>query len=249
MLSLNKSQSRKLSRVLNALTMSLNPHEVRENVGAGLLDLLQTDYFASVIWDQSQHRFTQRVALNMSPINLDQYDAYYQFHDPITHKLQRYTSSVSVSSVMPYRKLVKTEFYNDFLRRDGLYYGLNLYAYDGVNNIGDLRIWRARHRPDFDTEQLMLLNYIKPLFTNVMRNLWSSEKTSSPDYIKLNDQLLGQLTPRGLDVVQAVVGGLSDKVIARQLGISYSTVRTYINRLFSHFGVHSRTELIHHLIE
>jgi len=242
---LNSTQQRKLTRVLECLTMSLDSGEVRQHVGEGLLDLLEADYFASYIWDQHQRCFRQRVVLNMEPANLDDYEAYFQFHDPITPALQKHTSAVPVRAVMPQRELLKTEFYTDFLRRDGLYYGINLYAYDGRGNIGDLRIWRGRHREDFGDRERAILDYIKPFFVNVMRNLRIHSVSLQQRGDELSPALLARLTPREADVLRAVVQGMSDKLIARHLGISFATVRTYVNRLFAHFGVHSRSELIH----
>jgi hypothetical protein len=59
--------------------------------------------------------------------------------------------------------------FNDFLARDGLHYGLNLYVYDGEINIGDMRIWRNRRRENFDSSDLEVLDLIKPHFCNSMR--------------------------------------------------------------------------------
>ena len=50
------------------------------------------DYYASYVWDESRSVFGGRVALNMSDRNLSSYEAYYQYHDPITPKLQQHRS-------------------------------------------------------------------------------------------------------------------------------------------------------------
>ena len=71
---------------------------------------------------------------------------------------------------MPQKELEKTEFFNDFLMVDGLHHGINLYAYDGDLNIGDLRIWRAKGTPDFGKREVALLETIKPYFRNSLRN-------------------------------------------------------------------------------
>lgn len=56
--------------------------EVRQRVGALLLDLLDADYCASYVWDEVSHSFGDRVALNMSDLNLATYEAYFQHRDP-----------------------------------------------------------------------------------------------------------------------------------------------------------------------
>lgn len=52
------------------------------------------------------------------------------------------------------------------------------------------------------------------------------------------------LTPRERDVVSLLVGGSSTREIASETGLTVSTVNTYLKRIFSKLGVHSRVELI-----
>ena len=54
-----------------------------------------------------------------------------------------------------------------------------------------------------------------------------------------------QLTPRERDVVRLAAQGLTNKVIARQLGISPRTVEGHLNHVFDKLGTSSRTELVH----
>ncbi len=118
--------------IMRELTGEFSHDEVRRRVGRWLLELLDADYFASYVWDDKTGRFVSGVQLNMTDENLAKYDEYYQFHDPITHQLQRRRKATLVSEVMAHDKLRRTEFFNDFLYRDGLYYGMNLFAWDRV---------------------------------------------------------------------------------------------------------------------
>lgn len=52
------------------------------------------------------------------------------------------------------------------------------------------------------------------------------------------------LTPRERDVVSRLVSGFSTREIATETGLTVSTVNTYLKRIFSKLGVHSRVELI-----
>lgn len=52
------------------------------------------------------------------------------------------------------------------------------------------------------------------------------------------------LTPRELEVLQAVAQGLSNKLIAQQLTISEHTVKFHINAILGKLGVQSRTEAV-----
>lgn len=52
------------------------------------------------------------------------------------------------------------------------------------------------------------------------------------------------LTPRERDVVSLLVAGSSTRDIASRTGLTVSTVNTYLKRIFSKLGVHSRVELV-----
>src|SRR5271154_6873317 len=104
----------------------------------------------------------------MSPDNLASYDAYYQSRDPTPLKLQARREPTLVTQIMPQRELMQTEFFNDFLARDGLHWGVNVYSYAGQRNIGDMRIWRSRRRENFDRRTLDLLRLVEPAFTGAL---------------------------------------------------------------------------------
>ncbi|MEM9189498.1 MAG: helix-turn-helix transcriptional regulator [Myxococcota bacterium] len=52
------------------------------------------------------------------------------------------------------------------------------------------------------------------------------------------------LTPRERDVVSLLVSGQSTRNIAARTGLTVATVNTYLKRIFSKLGVHSRVELV-----
>ena len=52
------------------------------------------------------------------------------------------------------------------------------------------------------------------------------------------------LTPRELDVVEAISAGLSNKAIARELGISLHTVKFHIESLLRKLGARTRAEAV-----
>ena len=51
-------------------------------------------------------------------------------------------------------------------------------------------------------------------------------------------------SPRQAQIVSLVAGGLGDKEIAQRLGVSVSTVRTHLQRLYRDMGVHSRSRAV-----
>ncbi len=55
------------------------------------------------------------------------------------------------------------------------------------------------------------------------------------------------LTPQQRRIVGLLLEGEGDKEIARKLGIAFSTLRTHINRIFEHLGVHDRAGIVRQL--
>lgn len=232
---LTASESRCLSRLFGLLAEGMAEREVRERVGHGLLDLLRADYFASYVWDEEGHRFGGRVTINMNDDTLKSYEAYYQFHDPITYALQARRVPTLVTQVMPQRELMRTEFFNDFLARDGLHWGVNVYSFAAGRNIGDLRIWRGKARDNFDAHTLDLLRLIEPAFTGALHRASLRTRLGGA-----HDVPVAELSPRERAVARMVGEGLTDKQIAQHLGVELSTVRTYLKRAFDKLGVQRR---------
>ena len=220
--------------------------EIRRRVGAELLGLLDADYFASFVWSPTSRRFDGRVAINMGDDNLVAYERYFQFHDPITYELQKRRGPTLVTQVMPQADLLRTEFYNDFLARDGLYHGVNLFAYAGDHNIGDLRIWRGRQRASFDRDTLTILSLIEPAFTRALAR--NGETTLTRNASQVEEAALLGLSPRERAIARLICNGRSDKEIAQELDVAFSTVRTHLSRIFEKLNVHNRTQLAKRLL-
>ncbi|HVC12477.1 MAG TPA: helix-turn-helix transcriptional regulator [Burkholderiales bacterium] len=240
----SQARQRGLLRVIENMVHGYGHAEIRTRIGEDLLRLLRADYYASYVWDPARKVFADGVSINMNPDNLARYDAYYQFHDPMTYKLQRRRNPTRVTEIIPQHALVKTEFFNDFLYRDGLYYGVNLYAYDGALNIGDVRIWRGRRRDNFDDEDMALLRLVKPFLRLAMKSL-----RAAPAYAcALPAARALCLTPREGEIARLLCAGKRDEEIARALGIAFSTVRTHLRSLFEKSGTSGRTALVARLL-
>jgi DNA-binding CsgD family transcriptional regulator len=228
-----------LSEVFAVLAERQDEQGLRVFLGEQLSRLLGADYYASYLWSEVTNSFTGRVALNMSDANLSSYEAYYQFHDPITHRLRERGEPTLVTQILPQAELIQTEFFNDFLRHDGLYWGLNLHVRVAGECTGDLRIWRSRQRDNFDERELCILNLVAPAFRNALR------RSAHAGEVACYGREL-TLTEREEQIARLVSQGLSDKEIAQNLGISFTTVRTHIKRAFDKLGVDNRVKLASH---
>ena len=233
---LSGTQTRLMSQIMQVLAEPHQEHEIRQQVGELIMQLMQAQFYASFVWNADSNAFMDTVQINMDPSNIADYEAYYQFNDPITHTMQRYQVAVRASDVLPQRELMNTEFFNDFLAKDGLHWGVNLYAWHKGHNIGDMRIWRDKRRDNFSEDEMRLLDMILPAFTASLSRARGMDK---PSAVVTNTHL----SPRELQVAQSASLGLGDKEIARQLGISPATVRTHMDNAFKKLGINNRSVL------
>jgi NarL family two-component system response regulator YdfI len=65
-----------------------------------------------------------------------------------------------------------------------------------------------------------------------------------PDAQPLAEELAEPLSDRELEVLELLVEGLSNKLVAHRLSISEHTVKTHVASIFAKLGVSSRTEAV-----
>ena len=233
---LSGTQTRLMSQIMQVLAEPHKEHEIREQVGELIMQLMKAQFYASFVWHAESNAFADTIQINMDPSNIADYETYFQFNDPITHSMQRYQVAVRASDVLPQQELTKTEFFNDFLAKDGLHWGVNLYAWYRGQNIGDMRIWRDKRRENFSEEEMRLLDMILPAFTASLARARASDNSCA---VLHNTHL----SPRELEVAKSASLGLGDKEIARLLGISPTTVRTHLDNAFKKLGINNRCVL------
>jgi DNA-binding CsgD family transcriptional regulator len=255
---LSQSQSRKLSVVFELLTsLKAEPCSataLRKKLVAPIADLLQADYVASLVWDGQTERFTGGVCTRGDPSKLAAYEAHFQFFDPIAPKLHPLKYPTRVSQVIGQNELIKSDFYQEFLDPIAMYWGLNIFAHDGVKDVGDFRIWRARAKSDFDSHEVAMLRLLYPSLVNALGsviaesevNFASDSPTKGISGHSLIDTFVHMhgLSLREAQVAQLVSMGEPDKAIAKKLSIGYRSVRTYLSNALGKLGLRNRKELI-----
>ena len=70
------------------------------------------------------------------------------------------------------------------------------------------------------------------------------EFTRAPKQRKVDPTVENRMTKREADVVRLAVEGLSNREIARELGLTEHTVKNYLFRIFDKLGVSNRVELV-----
>jgi len=114
----------------------------------------------------------------------------------------------------------------------------------GRTFVGTLHLEIVGDSPDGN--QLELLKWASRLYSRGIdyAERLTSEGSRRPGEAVEQTLRRAPLTPRERDVVSLLVGGSSTREIASETGLTVSTVNTYLKRIFSKLGVHSRVELI-----
>ncbi|CAD6527278.1 HTH-type transcriptional regulator MalT [Paraburkholderia hiiakae] len=134
----------------------------------------------------------------------------------------------------------------EVLRADGLHAGADLFVWSGEANFDHLRIRRGKRREHFSDRELVLFDLVRPAFMAALARSRAQAGQIQPapgDASAADNEAISRLTRRERDVVALVVEGLLDKEIAERLGISYTTVRTHLDRSFQKLGVSNRSRL------
>ena len=119
-------------------------------------------------------------------------------------------------------------------------------------------IERSTALPAFSDEEQHKLREIEPLIASLVQKNWPNfnqrlgvkQAFHNSDHSELTG-LIGDrgLTPREEEALLALLKGLPNKLIARELDISVETVKVYCKNIMRKFGVSSRAELFASILE
>ncbi|MGE4339938.1 MAG: LuxR C-terminal-related transcriptional regulator [Pigmentiphaga sp.] len=240
---LNANQQRQLANLLAALHECTDGTELRTAIGPPLLSLLRADQYVSYVWDHASQRYQNWVTPTMSADLLRTYDDYYHQYDCVTPVMEVLSEPAIVEHQVGREVLRRSVFYNEFLHQERMTSGLNLYLRDPAGELGDLRIWRQPHRPAFDHEAIHLMKLLQPALCAALRRCLRRD-TDRVALVSAPASCPAQgLSPRELAVARLAASGLTDKQIARELAIGFTTVRTHLGNAYRKLGVDNRVGL------
>lgn len=244
---LTTNQTKALGDVMRLLAEATDGDALREALALPMLDLLGADQYASMAWNARASRFEAFTALNLSADSLRRWDEYYRFVDPLTLPMMARRRPTVATQILRQPELVRTEFFNDFLRPEQMHWGINVYFYDRDTCVGDFRIWRKRERGNFDANEVEILRLVEPAIAAALGRLhWQRHASPQMVLTERAEELLQRntrLSDREAQVAWLVSCGCPDKLIARRLAVGYSTVRFHLANAFRKLHVDNRAAL------
>jgi len=150
--------------------------------------------------------------------------------DPPGARMRRFWDAEEVKADHSMRSFRHTASCREFQRTDDEYHGINIYHDMGDGHIVDLRVWRHGTGTPFAAREVDFLNTQTAVVWNAVSRHRGADRG-------------GTLTAREREIAQLIARGCTDLDIARMLRISFSTVRTHVNRCFEKLGCSNRAEL------
>jgi DNA-binding CsgD family transcriptional regulator len=123
----------------------------------------------------------------------------------------------------------------------------------GRYDLGHIHLYVPEGNDKFDGLDMRLARwgarFLARGLTYTNRMSWPSPSKNAPIEKRVvkgiqNRLERSPLTPREKQVVSMLVAGCSTKAIAGQAGLTVATVHTYLKRIYSKLGIHSRVELV-----
>jgi DNA-binding CsgD family transcriptional regulator len=244
---LSTAQSRALGDVMRLLAEASDGDALREALALPMLALLEADTYCSMVWNAESANFERVTALNMSAESLRDWNRYYRFVDPLTFPMMQRRRPTVATQILPQQELARTEFFNDFLGRERMHWGINVYFYAQQVCVGDFRIWRQREHGNFAPNEVELLRLVEPAISAALARLqWQRSGAPAPEASERAEELLqrmGRLSQREAEVAWLVACGCPDKQIARRLAVGYPTVRFHLANAFRKLRADNRAAL------
>lgn len=244
---LSTTQTKALADLMKLVADATDGDELRKRMALPLLDLLRADTYVSMVWNGGRQRFERVTAVNMSDENLRSWDSYFRFIDPLTFPMMQRRKPTVATQVMCQSDLSRTEFFNDFLQRDRMYWGVNVYFYEREQCVGDVRIWRNRERGNFDASEIDIMKMVEPAITAALARLGWKENAPAHEQCECVEEILqreGRLSKREAQVAWLVSCGCPDKEIQSRLGLEYPTVRFHLGNAFKKLRATNRATLV-----
>jgi DNA-binding CsgD family transcriptional regulator len=183
-----------------------------------------------------------------SEYTLKDYFNYFYDKDPNTPirnlnriPIQRVIGNLDIMSPEEYENSV---FYNEFMRKYGLYHNLAIFLYHENKILGLIDFsWPKNERLLSLDDKLSLELLSRFLSQKVNEYHYLNEVRSNQNQAAISLFDDGTLSSRELDVLELIQRGVSNKDIADQLFISVNTVKKHVQSLYRKFDVTNRTSL------
>lgn len=169
------SVSERLKDILE-LTERVSPSVDKDVLVPYLLNAMskavQLDQAIFFLPDESGN-FADMRPFNADESRLEEFRQYYSQFDPYALIKERICQKyiIRLDELVPYKIFLSTEYYNDFLRPQGVFYKAVCYLRSQHQCYGKIAILRSRKRQNFNSREMSMLSLIAAYLGNFFRTL------------------------------------------------------------------------------
>jgi DNA-binding CsgD family transcriptional regulator len=181
------------------------------------------------------------VLRNLEPATDRDYTRHFQQSDPLNPRHFRHSDLglVCLDEVIDETALLASDYFRSFMAPLGHRHVSDMFFRRDGDIIAVLTMLRSPALGPFSAGELHQLRALQPFLEYTLNLVYMPERHRQRDTI----QERYELTTRELDVIELVVSGASNKLIARELSLSLATVKTHLQHIFQKMAVSSRTAL------
>lgn len=203
------------------------------------VNLIKDAHIQDAIYTKNVPRSAETIA---------RYNERYYTLDPFCQRLDRrhYNQAVTETDIMKRVEYENGEFYNDFLKPQGIRHNMSMTVTAMGRKIGSVVFPNTSKTYKCGLKEKSALTLLAPalagaLFRTAIRDGYFHIPTSSvlAQWLRQFD-----LSKREGEIVGLVIEGLSNKAIGETLHISEKTVKTHMSSIMKKTGVNSRAALM-----
>ncbi|MFP4021221.1 MAG: response regulator transcription factor [Halanaerobium sp.] len=200
------------------------------------------------LFDEKKELLGDPICYNIDNSVLKAYNDYYWKIDDIRNLAFDQTEPIISTQIMDYKSWINTEYFNDFLAKNRLFYSCGIDIHADQRLLGTISLFRTKKDKNFTTADLVYLKILAKHSSNHLKKLFKIEnlKKKSPindKNIIENRANIFELSCREKDVLKLILEGKKNEEIAEELFISVNTVKKHLSHIYQKTEVHNRTEL------
>jgi len=200
------------------------------------------------LFDNKKELICDPICFNISDSALQEYNDYYWQIDDIRNLAFDQHEPIISTQLMNYNSWTNTEYFNDFLAKNRLYYSCGIDIHAQKRLLGTISLFRTSKDINFGPADLIYLNLLAKHSSNHLIKLFEIDRLKKQRNKKRENIIIHRaenfnLSKREKDVLKLILEGKTNEEIAKKLFISINTVKKHLSHIFNKTEVHNRTEL------
>lgn len=186
------------------------------------------------------------VTHNLARREDERYQRRYMHMDPLNPARHENSAAtvVHMDSIMCPAEIERSAYYREFLGPMNFRYVADMFFRSEGKIVAVITMLRDAEQGAFTAGELAILRRLQPFLEYALGSVYLPERIAERKSIAQKYLL----TVRELDVLELVLAGAGNKVIARELTLGLPTVKSHLQHIYRKTGVTGRAELISRIV-